>query len=104
QLALGLGTVPLSAQHLDGSMMLVLAEWAQRIVTFRGGAAELVAGTSWVFRAHMFLGMTFFLLFPFTRMVHVWSGFGTVAYLLRPYQVVRSRRLGVPAGTGRGQA
>ena len=43
QFALGIATVPLSAQHLDGSMMMVLAEWAQRIVTFRGGAAELMA-------------------------------------------------------------
>ncbi len=103
QLALGLATVPLSAQHLDGSMMLVLAEWAQRIVTFRGGAVELLAGAGWVFKTHMFLGMTFFLLFPFTRMVHVWSGFGTLAYLLRPYQVVRARRLNLPAGTERGR-
>ena len=42
--------------------------------------------------------MTIFLLFPFSRLVHVWSGFATVAYLFRPYQVVRSRRLNVPAG------
>lgn len=95
QFALGLATIPLSAQHLDGSVMLKLAEWAQRIVTFRGGAAELLAETSWVFRAHMFLGMTIFLIFPFTRLVHVWSGFGTVAYLARPYQLVRSRRIGM---------
>ena len=98
QLLLGLGTIPLSAQHLDGSMMLVLAEWAQRIVTFRAGAAELLGGAGWVFKAHMFLGMSIFLVFPFTRLVHVWSGFGTLAYLVRPYQVVRSRRLQVPAG------
>jgi nitrate reductase gamma subunit len=98
QLALGLATIPLSAQHLDGSMMLRLAEWAQRIVTFRSGAAELLAGAGWIFKAHMFLGMSIFLIFPFTRLVHVWSGFGTVAYLVRPYQVVRSRRLNVPAG------
>lgn len=98
QLALGLASVPLSAQHLDGSVMLVLAEWAQRIVTFRPGAAELLAGVSWVFRAHIFLGMSIFLIFPFTRLAHVWSGFGTVGYLVRPYQVVRSRRLNVPAG------
>jgi nitrate reductase gamma subunit len=104
QLALGLATVPLSAQHLDGSMMLVLAEWAQRIVTFRGGAVELVAGAGWIIKAHMFLGMSFFLIFPFTRMVHVWSGFGTVAYLLRPYQVVRARRLNLPDGSERGRA
>ncbi len=98
QFALGLATIPLSAQHLDGSMMLVLAEWAQRIVTFRGGAAELMLQAGWVFKAHMFLGMSIFLIFPFTRLVHVWSGFATVAYLARPYQVVRSRRLNLPAG------
>ena len=98
QLALGLASVPLSAQHLDGSVMMLLAEWAQRIVTFRPGAAELLAGVNWVFRAHIFLGMSIFLVFPFTRLAHVWSGFGTVGYLVRPYQVVRSRRLNVPAG------
>ena len=98
QLALGLASVPLSAQHLDGSVMMLLAEWAQRIVTFRPGAAELLAGVNWVFRAHIFLGMSIFLVFPFTRLAHVWSGFGTIGYLVRPYQVVRSRRLNVPAG------
>lgn len=98
QLALGLATIPLSAQHLDGSMMMVLAEWGQRIVTFRGGAAELLIGAGWIFKMHMFLGMSIFLIFPFTRLVHVWSGFGAVAYLARPYQVVRARRLNVPAG------
>ncbi|MBU0602442.1 MAG: respiratory nitrate reductase subunit gamma [Gammaproteobacteria bacterium] len=98
QLLLGLATIPLSAQHLDGSMMMLLAEWAQRIVTFRSGAPELLAGAGWVFKSHMFLGMTIFLVFPFTRMVHVWSGFASVAYLFRPYQVVRARRLNLPAG------
>jgi nitrate reductase gamma subunit len=98
QFALGLATIPLSAQHLDGGMMLLLAEWAQRIVTFRAGAPELLSEASWVFKAHMFLGMSIFFIFPFTRLVHVWSGFASVGYLVRPYQVVRSRRLNVPAG------
>lgn len=98
QLALGLATIPLSAQHLDGSMMMKLAEWGQRVVTFRSGGAELLAEAGWIFKAHMFLGMTIFLVFPFTRLVHVWSGFGTLAYVLRPYQVVRARRLNLPAG------
>ncbi|GAB2580043.1 respiratory nitrate reductase subunit gamma [Ramlibacter solisilvae] len=92
QLALGLATIPLSARHLDGGMMMTLAEWAQRIVTFRGGAAALLSDAGWVFKAHMFLGMSIFLVFPFTRLVHVWSGFASVAYLWRPYQVVRTRR------------
>ena len=95
QLALGLATIPLSAQHLDGSMMLKLADWAQHIATFQAGAPDLLNDASWVFKLHMFLGMSIFLIFPFTRLVHVWSGFGTVAYLVRPYQLVRSRRLGM---------
>ncbi len=84
QLALGLATIPLSAQHLDGSMMMKLAERSQRIVTFRSGGVELLADAGWIFKTHMFLGMSIFLIFPFTRLVHVWSGFGTLAYVLAP--------------------
>jgi nitrate reductase gamma subunit len=91
QLALGLATVPFSAQHLDGSMMLVLAEWAQRIVTFRSGAADLVASAHWVFKLHIFLGLTIFLVFPFSRLVHIWSGLAAVTYVTRAYQIVRQR-------------
>jgi nitrate reductase gamma subunit len=73
--------------------MLALSEWAQRIVTFRSGAAEVIAGAPLVFKVHLFFGMTLFLLFPFSRLVHVWSGFAAVAYLFRPYQLVRARSL-----------
>ena len=99
QFALGLATIPLSAQHLDGSMMLKLADWAQHIVTLRSGAPALLADAGLVFKTHMFLGMSIFWVFPFTRVVHVWSGFATVAYVFRPYQVVRSRRLGMTPST-----
>jgi nitrate reductase gamma subunit len=98
QFALGLATIPMSAQHMDGSLMMKLAEWAQHIATLRGGAPELLADASWIFKLHIFLGMSIFLIFPFTRLVHVWSGFGTLAYLIRPYQVVRAQRLIVPPG------
>jgi nitrate reductase gamma subunit len=91
QLLLGLATIPLSAQHLDGSMMIRLAEWGQRIVTFRGGAVDLLAGAGWVFKSHLFLGMTIFLVFPFTRLVHVWSGFAATTYAVRAWQLVRPR-------------
>lgn len=91
QLLLGLATIPLSAQHLDGSMMVRLAEWGQRIVTFRGGAVELLEGAGWIFKTHLFLGMTIFLVFPFTRLVHVWSGFAATTYAARAWQLVRPR-------------
>jgi nitrate reductase gamma subunit len=71
--------------------MLKFMQWAQRIWTFRGGAADLVADVSIVFKVHIVLGLTLFLLFPFTRLVHIWSGFASVFYLLRPYQLMRSR-------------
>ena len=95
QLLLGLATIPLSGQHLDGSVMMKLAGWAQDIVTLNTGAAALLTDVDWVFKLHMFLGMTIFLIFPFTRLVHIWSGFASVTYLVRPYQIVRSRRLGI---------
>lgn len=98
QFALGLVTIPVSAQHMDGGLMMAFGEWAQHIATFRPGAAEFLAGAGVIFKLHLFLGMSIFLIFPFTRLVHVWSGFGTIAYLVRPYQVVRARRLNVPAG------
>ena len=89
--SLGLISIFFSAQHLDGSMMLLLADWAQHIVTFRGGAAAFLAGVPIIFKIHLFFGMTLFLLFPFSRLVHVWSGFASVAYLGRAYQIVRNR-------------
>ena len=90
-LLLGLLSIFTSVHHKDGAVMLMLGEWAQRIVTFRAGAAEVLMGAPWVYQAHMILGMTLFLIFPFTRLVHVWSGFASVTYLTRAWQLVRSR-------------
>ena len=101
QLVVGLITLPFSWQHADGSVMLILADWAQRIVTLRPVDATVLAGLPWPYLVHIGFGMTIFLLFPFSRLVHVWSGFATVAFLFRPHQVVRSRRLNVPAGHNR---
>jgi nitrate reductase gamma subunit len=98
QLTVGLITLPYSWQHADGSTMLVLADWAQRIVTLRPVDSATLAALPWPFLFHVVLGMTIFLLFPFSRLVHVWSGFAAIGYLFRPYQVVRSRRLNVPPG------
>jgi nitrate reductase gamma subunit len=52
---------------------------------------HLVADASIVFKLHLTIGLTIFLLFPFTRLMHIWSGFASVFYLFRPYQLVRSR-------------
>ena len=90
QLAVGLLTIPVSLGHLDGAEMVKLMAWAQGIFTFDPDAASHVAGAHPIFKLHLFLGLTIFILFPFTRLVHMLSV--PVRYLWRPgYQVVRAR-------------
>ena len=94
QLTLGLFTITVSMQHLDGGEMAKFMRWAQGIFTFDPKAASYTAGTSLIFELHILLGLTIFVLFPFSRLVHMLSA--PVRYLWRPgYQIVRSRR-GVP--------
>ena len=102
QLLLGLATIPISLGHLDGHEMVKFMNWAQGILLLRADAWTLVADAHPIFKAHLFLGMTIFLVFPFTRLVHVWSA--PIWYLgRRGYQVVRSdgRRPAAPAATRR---
>lgn len=89
QLILGLLSIPVSAGHMDGSVMMQLATWAQMTVTFQAGAAAHVADVHWLYKMHIFLGLTMFLLFPFSRLVHIWSA--PIWYLARSYQIVRRR-------------
>ncbi|MGY4878539.1 respiratory nitrate reductase subunit gamma [Vreelandella aquamarina] len=89
QAVLGMVTVIFSLGHLDGEMMLTLSSWAQSIVFFSGGAADYMAEVSWIYKVHIFMGITIIMLFPFSRLVHVWSApFG---YVTRRYQLVRKR-------------
>ncbi len=93
QLVLGLGTIFASLGHLDGHEMVKFMSWAQGIVTFDGAAADYIKDVAPVFKAHLALGLTIFLVFPFTRLVHMLSA--PVRYIWRPgYQVVRSRKQG----------
>lgn len=89
QATLGLSTIPFSLVHRDGGMMIALSEWAQHIVTFRSGAADFVRGADLPFKLHILLGMTLFLLTPFSRLVHIFSA--PVWYLFRGWQIVRRR-------------
>ena len=90
-LALGLSTIFESANHTDGHMMVLLMTWAQHIVTFRGDAAEFIVSAPLLFKLHLFMGLSLFVIFPFTRLVHVWSGFASVTYISRAWQLVRPR-------------
>jgi nitrate reductase gamma subunit len=90
-LLLGLSSIVSSVSHTDGHMMVLLMTWAQHIVTLRGDAASFIVDAPLVFKLHLLMGMSLFVIFPFTRLVHVWSGFGALAYLGRAWQLVRAR-------------
>ena len=85
--------LPMGSKQGDG--VAVVGEGCGVGQLNRGGAAALIADVSTVFKVHMVTGMSLFIIFPFTRLVHVWSGFGSVGYLARPWQVVRSRKIGL---------
>lgn len=95
QLVLGMLTIPLSLAHPDGEKMVQFMSWAQGIVTLQPGASAYIEGVPLVFRLHIALGLTLFVLFPFTRLVHVWSV--PLGYLGRRYQLVRTRRRSLAA-------
>ena len=90
QLVVGLVSIFVSADHLDGAEMLKLMSWAQNLLTFNPAtAAASIASVHWIYKLHILLGMLIFALFPFSRLVHIWSV--PVKYLRRNYQVVRSK-------------
>ncbi|HVS78322.1 MAG TPA: respiratory nitrate reductase subunit gamma [Steroidobacteraceae bacterium] len=90
-LSFGLSTIAFSAPNLEsGTIIAALRLWAQHIVTFHP-VPQAIGGLPVVYQIHLVLGMTLFALVPFSRLVHIWSGFASVFYLLRPYQVVRPR-------------
>lgn len=91
QFTLGLSTIFVSAQNLDGEEMLKLVGWTQSIFTFNPDAVSYIADVAPIFKAHIFLGLTIFVLFPFTRLVHMLSA--PIRYLWRTgYQIVRTKR------------
>ncbi len=89
QLVLGLGTLPFSLAHSNGHTMMQLSHWAQHIVTLQPDATSYLLEVHWIFKAHILLGVTLFVAFPFSRLVHVWSA--PLGYVFRPYQLVRRR-------------
>ncbi|WIO73609.1 respiratory nitrate reductase subunit gamma [Porticoccaceae bacterium LTM1] len=90
QLILGLISITVSSGHMDGAEMLKLMNWTRHTIIFQPTeAVEFISEVHWIYKAHVALGMTLFLLFPFSRLVHIWSV--PVKYIRRNYQVVRQR-------------
>ena len=91
QLTLGILTTWWTLEHLDGSEMIKFMGWAQGVLTLDPSAPQQIKDVALVYKLHIILGLTLFLITPFTRLVHIWSA--PIWFLFRPgYQIVRSRR------------
>ena len=103
QLTLGILTTYWTIEHLDGSEMVKFMSWANGILTLNPAAPEQLREVALVYKLHIILGLTLFLITPFTRLVHIWSA--PIFFLIRPgYQIVRSRRAGREGSPTRGPA
>ncbi len=78
------------ASHGDATVMIRLAEWVQSIVVLQPNP-DLLRDLDAVYKVHIFFGLSVFLFFPFTRLVHIWSA--PIGYLFRAYQIVRAKRV-----------
>ena len=92
QIVIGLGTIIVTLDHMDGAGMVLFMTWSQSVMTLQLNAWMEVINVHWLYKAHIVLGMVIVALFPFTRLVHMLSV--PIRYVtLRPgYQIVRSRR------------
>ena len=92
QIVIGMGTIIVTLDHMDGAGMVLFMTWSQSVMTLQLNAWMEVINVHWLYKAHIVLGMVIVALFPFTRLVHMLSV--PIRYVtLRPgYQIVRSRR------------
>ncbi|PXY19389.1 respiratory nitrate reductase subunit gamma [Prauserella muralis] len=76
-----------------------VAVWFRGIFYFQPDAS-LMSGAPMVYQLHAISAWVFLAMWPFTRLVHVWSA--PIAYLWRPYVVYRRRSAArVPETAGR---
>ncbi|MFP3944900.1 MAG: respiratory nitrate reductase subunit gamma [Alphaproteobacteria bacterium] len=90
QLVVGVATVFWTMQHLSGEEMVKFMGWASAIISFDPTAPSLLSDVAWIYKLHIIIGLTLFVITPFTRLVHIWSV--PIWFLARPgYQISRSR-------------
>ncbi|MEE9301387.1 MAG: respiratory nitrate reductase subunit gamma [Alphaproteobacteria bacterium] len=85
---LGIALFQVIFQQTFGFVYAV-APWFASIWAFSPDPVAM-EGASLLTQIHVFLALTFFAYFPFTKLVHFWSL--PVNYFVRPYQVMRTNR------------
>ncbi len=85
---LGLGLYQVIVDQIFG-VAYTASTWVASIASM-SPQPELMASASFISKLHIFLALTFFAIFPFTKLVHLWTF--PVTYIVRPYQSMRTDR------------
>lgn len=96
--AIGFGTLATILYQIIGGgydYRESISPWIRSLLIFQPDPS-LMVGVPIFFQVHIVASMTLFLLWPFTRLVHVFSA--PIGYFVRPYIVYRSRD--THSGTG----
>lgn len=86
EISLGLFSTFSSPMNFD--YRVTIAPWLRGLLTF-SPIASLMENVPLTFKLHVMMGFAIFGLWPFTRLVHVWSV--PIEYISRPFGQFRSR-------------
>lgn len=90
-LSAGLMSVPYSyLLDRNGDWLVNFANYAQHIVLFKANAVNYLQGIPFIYKLHIFMGLTLFLLLPFSRLVHIFSGISI--FFFYPFRALQIRR------------
>ncbi|AMY06367.1 respiratory nitrate reductase subunit gamma [Staphylococcus condimenti] len=82
-------TLVTNAISPDFDYRQTISIWFRHLFTFNPNAS-LMTNVPWSFKLHIFLGFSIFALWPFTRLVHVWSV--PLTYASRSYIIYRKNK------------
>lgn len=89
-LCLGIGSLIYGAIYdQSGAKLVVLGNWAKSLMDFNPDAWRIMEQAPTWEKFHIVCGLLVFLIVPFTRLVHIWSGFFSPLYLFRDRQIMR---------------
>lgn len=87
EIGLGLASIFISAES-SVENYAALGLWAQKIITFQPDAGSVILDHSIIYKAHIVIGLFIFMIFPYTKLMHMFVM--PIAYFFRSsYQIVR---------------
>ena len=72
QLCLGLYSILSSTHNLHEQHILEVSTWIQNVITLQANNPHAIVSKPWVLQLHIFLGFILIMIFPFSKLIHIW--------------------------------